>query len=226
MEENIIIAILIGIAGVIVAALKAGLHSYISLSVKTLLEKIIHKKFDGNEIEQEFNAIYERMVEIKTKLNADRVTIDRFHNGSTFLPNQPAWRISRVYEICSSGVSYEANTIQNIVSMLIWDVVSAIFDTKIKKYCEKLRGLACGESGCKNPFGVYKYSINKMPESYGKMMMRNQGVVTLIQVPIIHREQIIGFVGIHFLDEYNEEIDPCFICQKVQEIAYFLNKEG
>jgi hypothetical protein len=165
------------------------------------------------------------MIEIKTKLNADRVTLDRFHNGATFLPNQPAWKISRVYEICSSGVSYEATNMQNVVAMLIWDNVSAIFDNKLKRYVEKIKGSTCGESGCKNPYGVYRYQVNKMPESYGKVVLRNQGVVTRLQVPIIHKEGIVGFIGVHYLVENYDEIDACWICQKVQEISYFLNKD-
>jgi hypothetical protein len=46
-----------------------------------------------------------------------------------------------------------------------------------------------------------------------------------LQVTIIHKEGIVGFIGVHYLVENYDEIDACWICQKVQEISYFLNKD-
>lgn len=215
--------------GLIALAVLAFLYTVFK---RKMMNDIIHwfssfkkEKFEGEQINKEFVNIYERMVEIKTKLDADRVFIDQFHNGSTFVGNAPIWRITRTYECCASGVSYESMNVQGIIAISIWDSLSSIFDIKINSYCKKLEGDVC-EKGCKNPYGVYSYSVDKMPETFSKVMLRNQGVVSYLQVPIISDgKNIIGIVGVHFLDDDEKEIDPCFLCQKVQEISYFLNKE-
>ncbi len=223
-SNEIITLIIVTIAGLIYGAIKNGIHTYISDATKKFLNTFLHKQFNGNELSAEFDSIYERLVEIKTILNADRVFIDNFHNGSNFLPNRPIWRMTRTYEITASGVSYTTKDMQNILAISIWDMISPLFDSKQKKYAEKLKGDSC-ENSCKSPFGVYRIQVNKMSETLSKLMLRNQGVNTILIIPIIQNgENIVGFLGIHFMDENENKFNVCEICQKVQEIEYFLNK--
>ncbi len=223
MEYYEIIALaIIAIPMLIFSAIKKGFIDYIAKYFQSWFKD----RFKGEEINQEFNAINERLVELKTRLNADRVYINQFHNGSTFSNTKSIWKTSRVYEICASGVSFESRNLQNIMAVSVWESITAIFDKKPKKYYQKLTGLVCGEKGCKQPFGVYLYDVDKMSESFSKVLLRNQGVEMFLQIPLIHEDQhIIGVVGIDFFDlVHGEDVDCCYICQKVQEIAYYLNK--
>lgn len=221
MEENVLIVVSTIIIGLIATAIKSGFVSFIADKTKKILEYLLHKEFDGKKIEFEVDEVKSRLYEIKALTNADRVTVNRFHNGTTFLPNQPAWKVSRVYEICSSGVSYEANNVQNVMAMLIWDSIGAIFDTKGKtqNYVERYKGDTCNNCRC-----IYKYDVSKMSESYGKVLLRNQGIETFIQIPIYSKDKIIGYIGIDYLDKHDENIDFCVICQKVSEIGFILDR--
>lgn len=225
MDNEILSIIILTIIGFVYGALKHGVHTYLSDLMKKFLNNFFHKQFDGNELNTEFDSISERIVEIKTILNADRVCIDNFHNGINFLPNKPAWKVTRTYEIAASGVSYTTKEMQNILAISIWDMIAPIFDAKQRKYAEKLKGITC-ENSCKMPFGVYRIQVNKMSETLSKIMLRNQGIQTLLIVPLINNENIIGFLSVQFLDEMNDDFNVCEICQKVQEIAYFLNKDN
>jgi hypothetical protein len=192
-------------------------------SIMKWFQQWFKEKFEGEVLDKEFSAVFERLVELKTELKADRVYVSQFHNGSVFTNQKPIWKMTRTYEICAQGVSYESQNMQNVMAISIWDSISGIFDNKLKKYCKKLEGLICGE--CKN-YGVYTYRVEKMPESFAKVLLRNQGVGFYIQVPIIENgDHLVGFVGIEFLDKDITIDNPCFICQKVQEIAFFLNKD-
>lgn len=220
------------IIGLSIMAAVAFLYSCFKKGFAEMLTKWFShwfkEKFEGEQINHEFNSIFERLIELRTKLGADRVFIDQFHNGAVFSNNKPIWKITRTYEICASGVSYESLNMQGVMAITIWDTITAIFDNKMKKYCERLQGTSCDvtANGCRAPFGVYKYNVSRMPECFGKILLRNQGVDHYLQVPIIQQDKnVTGFVGIQYLDECCEEIDPCYICQKVQEISYFLNKE-
>lgn len=219
---DVIAVITMTIIALLYGCFKKGFLDMIS---KKIMSFFFHEPFDGNKITNEFNSVYERLVEIKTILNADRVFIDNFHNGTTFLPNKPVWKITRAYEVAASGVSYTTKEMQNILAVSIWDIITPIFDSKQKKYAEKLKGSIC-DGSCKNPFGVYRIQVAKMPESFAKVMLRNAGVETFLIVPIIQNDQnIVGYVGVHFLDANDDIFDGCNLCQKVQEISFFINKE-
>jgi hypothetical protein len=203
------------------------LYACIRKGLMDIITKAFHKwfkeHFEGEELNREFNAVNERLVEIKTHLNADRVFISQCHNGNQFTNKKQIWKISRTYEIAAAGVSYESANMQNVMAISVWDMLSGIFDPKLKKYCEKLKGSVCAE--CRNHYGVFKYEVGKMPESFAKVMLRNQGVEVYLQVPVTDEgTNIIGFVGVEFLDNRLNLDNPCYLCQKVSEISYYLNK--
>ena len=218
--NEFIALILLAVIGIVYQCFKR----YSLSSGTKLIEKWFKEKFSGEDITKEFSEIQERMVEIKTILDADRVVIDQFHNGTTFTNNKPLWKITRTYEICSNGVSYESLKIQNIMAVLLWDSVSAIFEPKNKPYFEQIKGDKCKQS-CKIQYGVYRYNVDLMPESMGKVLLRNQGIRSFLQIPLVLNQNIVGYVAVHYLDEEFDIEDVCQVCQRVQEIAYFLNKE-
>jgi hypothetical protein len=215
------IAALILTAGILLiyGSIKKGLVDIFSKRFQVWFKE----RFEGDAINREFNSVYERLVELRTTLKADRVFIHQFHNGNFFSNKQPIWKFSRSYEVTAQGVSYESQNNQNVMAISVWDSISGMWDSKLKKYCERLKGTTCGE--CKNPFGIYLYRVDKMPESYSKVVLRNQGVVAYIHGPIVEDgDHLVGILGIEYLDGCGIIDDPCLICQKVQEISFFLNK--
>lgn len=211
----------LGISGLIVilvTAFKTGITSFIADKTKKFLERVIHREFDGKKIGEEVDFVYERLIEIKTISLSNRVSINRFHNGTVFLPSQPAWKISRVYEICSDGISYEAQKFQNVMAMLIWDSIKAIFESKFPNYIEKIVSKT-------NHYTIFKYDVEKMPESFSKVTMRRHGIKVYIQIPLINKDKVFGYLQIDYLSKKDIELDIERIYPKITEISYFLSKE-
>lgn len=211
----------LGISGLIVilvTAFKTGITSFVADKTKKFLERVIHREFDGKKIGEEVDFVYERLIEIKTISLSNRVSINRFHNGTVFLPSQPAWKISRVYEICSDGISYEAQKFQNMMAMLIWDSIKAIFESKFPNYIEKIVSK-------ENKYTVFKYDVEKMPESFSKVTMRRHGIKVYIQIPLINKDKVFGYLQIDYLSKKDIELDIERIYPKITEISYFLSKD-
>jgi len=202
----------------LITAFKTGITAFIAEKTKKFLEKVLHKEFDGKKIGEEVDFVYERLIEIKTISLSSRVSINRFHNGTVFLPSQPAWKISRVYEICSDGISYEANKFQNVMAMLIWDSIKAVFESKFPSYIEKIVSK-------ENKYTVFKYDVEKMPESFSKVTMRRHGIKVYIQIPLINKDKVFGYLQIDYLSKKDIDIDLDRIYPKVTEISYFLSKD-
>lgn len=222
MESNILTdysLITIGVfVSLIATAFKTGIVSLIADKTKKFLEKAFHEPFDGQKISEQVDFVYSRLYEIKALSNGDRVSVNRFHNGTNFLPSEPAWKISRVYEICSNGISYEANKFQNVMAMLVWDSVKAVFESRLPAYVVK--------KFIKNSSSVgYFYTIDLMPDTYSKVTLRSHGVEYFLQFPLIFKEKIVGYLQIDYLTEKDFDIDIDHIYQKVCEIGFFLGRK-
>lgn len=211
--------IIIGsIVTIVATGIKTGFISFLSDKAKRFFEKILHEPFDGKKISMEVDFVYSRLYEIKALSNGDRISVNRFHNGTTFLPSEPAWKITRVYEICSNGISYEASKFQNIMVMLVWDSVNAIFDTKLPKYVEKKHITCSSHSG-------YFYDIYEMPDTYSKVTLISHGIEYLLQFPLVSKDKIIGYLQIDYLSEKDFNLDIDQIYQNVCEIGCFLGRK-
>ena len=61
------------------------------------------------------------LAELRVLTEADRVSILRFHNGTEFLPNNPAWKISTFSQASGPGTSFEpisGEIISNLTSII------------------------------------------------------------------------------------------------------------
>jgi len=63
--------------------------------------------------------------ELRALIQADRISIIKFHNGSEFLPNNPIWKITSDNQVKADGISYEdiegvlVSRIQSIIEPII-----------------------------------------------------------------------------------------------------------
>ena len=209
--------LLAGIVTLVITAFKTGISSFISDRIKKFLEKVIHSEFDGKKIGEEVDFVYKRLIELKVLTASNRVSVYRFHNGTVFLPSKPAWKISRTYEVCSDGISYEAQHFQNMMAMLVWDSVKAIFENKKSHYVEKLT---------KENINIYKYDVSKMDESYSKVLLRRHGIKQFLQIPLIIKEKVFGYIQIDYVVNKNIDFDMNAVYSKASEISFYLGKDN
>lgn len=225
MSNEIISIIVLGFLGVVYSGIKRGIHSYIADSIKHFLMKLFHDPFDGEKINKEYQTIRDKLIELRVKLDADRVHISQFSNGSNFTNKKPIWKLSRTYEVCDSGITYESGQYQNVVAITIWSILSELFsDSGIAK---RVTNNSCEEHGnhCERPLGVYKYIVDDIDDSNVKYLLKAEGIQWFLQSPLLDNDKnIIGVMNIEFMDLQRKDINYCEICQLAQEISYILNK--
>ena len=64
-----------------------------------------------------------------------------------------------------------------------------------------------------------------MPESFSKVTMRRHGIKVYIQIPLINKDKVFGYLQIDYLSKKDIELDIERIYPKITEISYFLSKE-
>jgi len=223
---DIVSVIGLAIIGLIYGGIKRGVHVYIAELMKHFLNKFFHDPFDGQKIDEEYQLIRDKLLELRIKLDADRVHVSQFSNGSSFTNTKPIWKVSRTYEICDAGVTYEAENYQNIMAISIWPIISSIFGGIDKS--TRVTNNQCEEHGnkCERPLGVYKYIVDDIHDSNIKYSLKECGIKWFLQSPIVDKdENIVGILNIEFMDLSRKEINYCEICQTTQEISYILNKK-
>jgi len=216
----------LAILGLFYGGIKRGVHIYIAELMKHFLNKFFHDPFDGKLIDEEYQLVRDKLLELKVTLEADRVHISQFSNGSSFTNTKPIWKLSRTYEVCDAGVTYEAENYQNIMAITVWPILSSIFVKGEKTL--RVTNNQCEEHGkqCERPLGVYKYIVDDIHDSNVKFALKECGIKWFLQSPIVDKDEIIvGVLNIEFMDLERKQINYCEICQTTQEISYILNKK-
>lgn len=226
MGCEIISIVVLAIIGLIYGGIKKGIHNYIADLLKHFLNRFFHDPFDGYKINNEYLEIRDKLIELRVKLNADRVHVSQFSNGSSFTNTKPIWKLSRTYEVCDNGVTYESQNFQNVMAITIWPTLSSLFtDSLITK---RVTNNICEKHGkkCERPLGVYQYNVEDIHDSNVKFALKEYGIKWFLQSPLLDTNlNVVGVLNIEFMDEQNEEINYCEICQLAQEISYILNKK-
>lgn len=145
--------------------------------------------------------IYNELLALKAKTDADRAYIMRFHNGVEFLPDQSAWKISYTHEIVKPGVTYESARLQNVLVSLIPDIVYPL----ISGYSSApgVSFVTCPECPFKKKCmsdskRIIVIHVEDMASSYCKFHLENQNVKTVIMCGIAIGGAVYGVVGIDF----------------------------
>ena len=212
----------IAILSFVYACMKRSFRSWIWKKITTQF----HEAFDGKKIHEEYQQVRDKLIELRIKYDADRVHVSLFSNGSSFTNNKPIWKLSRILEVCDNGIQYTSHLYQNIVAITIWPILSGLFSDS--KQAKRVTNNNCETRGnqCQRPLGCYLYDIENIDDSNVKFMLKNDGIQTILQSPIMNGENIVGMLNIEFLDKLEEDVDYCNICETAQEISYILNKRG
>ena len=115
---------------------------------------------------------------------ADRAYVFQFHNGVSFYTGEHAQRFSCTYEVVSPGTSTEAKNLQNLyVSVFAWWVSETL--------AGRMR---------------YEYT-DSIPDYTTRASLHQQGIESILAVPLIHKGQIVGVMGVDYVGRHNGFID-------------------
>jgi len=148
----------------------------------TLKDVIIHH-FESDPIPHQVETstvVNNELKELIEISGANRAYIFQFHNGITFYTGQHAQRFSCTYEVVTPGVSREAGNLQNLqVSIFSWWISQAI-NGKMK----------------------YK-SLADIEDYTTKISLQQQGIKSIICLPLIYKAKVVGIVGLDFVGGEN-----------------------
>lgn len=115
---------------------------------------------------------------------ADRAYIFQFHNGVTFYTGEHAQRFSCTYEVVSPGTSREANNLQNLhISVFAWWVSETLAGNMRYEYTDSI------------------------PDYTTQIALKQQGIESILAVPLICKGQIVGIMGVDYVNRNNGFID-------------------
>jgi hypothetical protein len=172
------------------------------------LKDVILNQLSVDPIPTQVQASSDMNKELKDLLeysNADRAYIFQFHNGMQFYTGQHAQRFSCTYEVVREGVSRESYNLQNLqVSIFSWWV------------SEVLAGR------------MSYYNIDNVSDYTTRVTLQQQGIESLVVLPLVYRAKIVGMIGLDYVQDRNKiAIDTNFIKdfeRKSVEIAKMLGE--
>jgi len=114
--------------------------------------------------------------ELRALIDADRITLLRFHNGLEFLPNNPVWKLTGTSTVRADGVSDE--TVNDLMVLRVQPLINPLItgeaeDDSVKKppFCEKCpRGRMCEETNNR----IMGFEVDKM-RGYSKSFLQKRG---------------------------------------------------
>lgn len=123
--------------------------------------------------------IQDILSELRTKINADRVYVCKFHNGDYYFDGSAIKKVSRTHESCQNGISHESILFQAIGISLIPDVIKVIYETqKIEKPIIK--------------------NLSEFESGFYKNHLSNSAAKVVIKYRLEINKRIIGYLGVQY----------------------------
>jgi hypothetical protein len=207
---------------------------FIVIGIKRLICKIIDR-FRKEPLKDEVGrnkSIYKQLVELRAVTDADRVYVFRFHNGSEFLPNDPAWKLSCTHEEVRSGVTFElaksqgmlVSSLQNLVSPVLTGQVS-VTGISVNDCDECQYKIKCAKDGKH----VVNLQVEDMEGCFGRSYLESKNNKTTILCGIAVDGNVTGMVGIDFCGVrlQNDKIKDVAlkVCRSTDKIQYLLQSK-
>lgn len=176
-----------------------------------------------------YREIREMLIELRTKLDSSRVLLIQYHNGQSFLPNTPIWRMSCMAETCAPGTSDSLKHIQNIpVAQWIGEIHEFMEKNIVYSTKDCPLELCQGED---REQCVRYYSVRHLPEGPWKTSLLLRGVQGIGRVSVITQGQVIGVLEANWMsDQYMAEtVVPeglCEMCQYAVNIGHLIGGIG
>jgi hypothetical protein len=165
----------------------------------------------------------ETIMELRVRINADRVAIFQFHNGQYFSSGNPIWRVSCTHETCGPGVAYRANEQRAIIASNILDLIMPLWGHKI----EGVHQIDCTHCLiCQKV--VWECRTEELPAGPSKAILQAQGVdYSLRTVLTGGADYPIGYLVIT-CDRMPEDLpyDVKPMCDAAEILNYLLSQNG
>ena len=153
-------------------------------SYKPLITKVVEKEIDNDPVKEDINnnvLIQQMLNNLMLKYGADRGYIFQFHNTIKYYDGSHRNHQSMTFEVCSQGVSREAQFLQNLAVSL---------------YPVFLQDVMLERMNYKN--------IDEIKEESTKISLKNQGIKSIYIAPYFKNGNFVAYIGIDFVKKANE----------------------
>jgi hypothetical protein len=153
-------------------------------SYQPLITKVVEKKIENDPVKEDINnnvLIQQMLNNLMLKYGADRGYIFQFHNTIKYYDGSHRNHQSMTFEVCSNGISREAQYLQNLAVSLY-----PIFLQEVM--LERMN---------------YN-DINDIKEETTKITLKNQGIKSIYIAPYFKNGNFVAYIGIDFVKKTNE----------------------
>ena len=168
-------------------------------SYKPLITKVVEKKI-SDPVKEDINnnvLIQQMLNNLMLKYGADRGYIFQFHNTIKYYDGSHRNHQSMTFEVCSNGISREAQFLQNL-AVSLYPVF--LQDVMLER--------------------MNYNDINDIKEETTKITLKNQGIKSIYIAPYFKNGNFVAYIGIDFVKKTNEShIDK-------QEFKEIINEIG
>ncbi|CAB4153418.1 hypothetical protein UFOVP622_33 [uncultured Caudovirales phage] len=152
-------------------------------SYKPLITKVVEKKIN-DPVKEDINnnvLIQQMLNNLMIKYGADRGYIFQFHNTIKYYDGSHRNHQSMTFEVCSNGISREAQYLQNLAVSL---------------YPVFLQDVLLDRMNYNN--------IDEIKEEATKINLKNQGIKSIYITPYFKNGKFVAYIGIDFVKKENE----------------------
>jgi len=195
--------------------------SFINKKIKAIDESTIHNYRKINEI----------LINICNRFKADSVHVIQFHNGQTFVSDQPIWKYSCSHEYVKPGIAPSIDSIQNIQINTIMNVVQCLWNAEVSGVVPVTCDSCKQFKTCNNKYkGLHVVSIEELPNCSYKSNSLLNGCRKKILAPMILNNAIVGYISIIFIGDPNKHVmedgDPQYLCNEISTLQYVISNSG
>lgn len=148
--------------------------------------------------------IHQLLTETRVRLNADRVFVVQFRNGSRFDIDAPIFRVYMTHEVVNRGIAPVTFEWSGVPASQVYEIMSALWSRDGKRAGRLPCDDCHAQTGCiKHPaLTVTRWLVVRiLDEGTLKSMLVQQGTYHLLVAPLMDGKDIVGYVGADFRDE-------------------------
>ena len=153
-------------------------------SYQPLISEVVKKEIDNDPVKEDINnnvLIQQMLNNLMIKYKADRGYIFQFHNTIKYYDGSHRNHQSMTFEVCSNGISREAQYLQNLaVSLYPVFLQDVLLDR------------------------MNYNDIDEIKEEATKINLKNQGIKSIYITPYFKNGKFVAYIGIDFVKKANE----------------------
>jgi len=228
--SNNLLSIISGLIITVAVVCRNKLANYIVTTSK----KYIQSKFKTitEDAIKNFIRINEILLSIATRFNADMVHIIQFHNGQTFVSEQPIWKCSCTNEYVKPGIAPKMNSLENVQINMFMNVLQCLWGHPIEGIKHIMHNDCPRFKTCENAYkGLYEIDVENLPNCYFKSVNLLNGCRRIFLVPmVLNNNFIVGYLAIYFIGDVKKYVtdsnDFGQLCNDISTLQYAIAKSG